>query len=1521
MYSPQENFYLKMPTTYNLPSTLKYYFFAFGLLLLGQSSIAQLSVTADQPDAYYEAGQAMNFIISGGSGTATYEIRYDRGHTPPITQGTVTVTGGIGYIPFILNEPGMVFCEVTLNGQNAICGAAFSPFEIQPYEADPADFDSFWQGLKNQLAAVPINPVLTPLFPDPNMQTTDYRINLGFIDGRRVYGYLSIPPGAGTFPAVITMASHGGLPNLCIPRTQMAIETGAISLSIWMHNAEPDQTPTSAAYWPEIYDDPNQNYYRYGPLAIIRAIDYIETMPEFNGQKIGLSGNSEGGGMSILAAGIDNRIDMVAASLFSMSEHTGLKYNKASGFPYFLNRSTYTWPPTINESIVNATKYYDALRSAKRFDGPFMSLTNYRDETIMPATNLVAYNQLKGSTVLIHNIVGGHTSIPAFVNGKFDFFRKHLNSGSGNTGYFADAGQDVINAGSAVSLSGKVEFNGVENFSYPIEWEKVSGPGQVVFADKNARNTMATFTTAGEYILRFRATDQSPLAQNSYYYTITDHIKITTSGLGDPCSVFGGDADGDGACANIDCNDNDPTIGAPGDSCDDGDPTTTNDQIQSNCTCVGTLPPCASQGGDADNDGVCANTDCDDNNPNISHPGDSCDDGDPSTANDEIQSDCTCVGVSNSCNVTWTISGSTITLNNFVAPYRIFKLLNDNFVTVYECNDWTSTNMCGVNEAFTVPSTGNYWIQIQTTVDFTNNVCNIFEQITFTANPCQNAGGDNDGDGACANVDCDDNDPTITLSGTACDDGNPSTQNDILQSDCSCAGTTIPCINNGGDTDGDGVCDDIDCDINDPFISQPGDACDDGNPATTNDVIVMDCTCQGQLPCLLNGGDADGDGVCADMDCDDNDATIGATGDTCDDGNPLTSNDIIQSDCSCLGTLPCANNGGDADGDGFCADVDCDDNDQFVSSPNDACDDGDPNTSNDVIQTDCSCVGTPPLCFNNGGDTDADGICADLDCDDNDANITLPGTPCNDGDPNSTGDEVQSDCTCLGVSNTCNVNWTISDFTITLQNFNAPIKIFKVLDNNFVALYECNDWGNNLCSLGESFTVAGAGTYWLQVQTFNDAAGQICNIFELITVNANPCLNNGGDADADGFCADVDCDDNDPTIGSAGESCDDGDLNTINDILDANCNCAGTFDPCAANGGDADGDGVCTNVDCDDSNPFISVPGDLCDDGNPLTENDSIQIDCSCLGTPIPDCQNNVTDGGTISGDETLCPDDDPTPITNLTFPAGSGTIEYLWLQSTNGCPLNLSDSIPGAHQSAYDPELLSQTTFYRRLSRISGCIDWFAGESNCVVKTIDNTDCGPPNQCNVTWSLNGNQLVVSGLNFPINALQLADLDFNHIYVCNDWSNPCQSTETIPISGGTYYLSIQTYLDWSTEVCHIFDQVNVPFFRADNQVQNESLQKEKLFELTNTSEVSAESVTVYPNPAKDVLYVNIPNFENRKTELRLVNLLGEYMKTSPVQNSENVLEVDLNNISNGIYLLWILPEGEQPVCKKLKVSR
>lgn len=97
-----------------------------------------------------------------------------------------------------------------------------------------------------------------------------------------------------------------------------------------------------------------------------------------------------------------------------------------------------------------------------------------------------------------------------------------------------------------------------------------------------------------------------------------------------------------------------------------------------------------------------------------------------------------------------------------------------------------------------------------------------------------------------------------------------------------------------------------------------------------------------------------------------------------------------------------------------------------------------------------------------------------------------------------------------------------------------------------------------------------------------------------------------------------------------------------------------------------------------------------------------------------------VTNGGGIAGDEDNCGGYDPGLISSTSgATGGTGALEYIWIQ--NSTPNNSgATTISGATSTTYDPGPITQTTYYRRLSRRSGCTT-YDGETNWVVKEVDN--------------------------------------------------------------------------------------------------------------------------------------------------------------------------------------------------------
>ena len=429
----------------------------------------------------------------------------------------------------------------------------------------------------------------------------------------------------------------------------------------------------------------------------------------------------------------------------------------------------------------------------------------------------------------------------------------------------------------------------------------------------------------------------------------------------------------------------------------------------------------------------------------------------------------------------------------------------------------------------------------------------------------------------------------------------------------------------------------MDCDDNDPNnTSQPGDACDDGNPATVDDAIDANCGCAGTLNTCPGIGDMDGDGICADVDCDDNDPSITSqVGDACNDGNPNTHGETIQADCSC--------GGGSADPSSVCSTISSSADDAEESTLDGGVD---INSSDLELCTDgiSQWVG---LRFNNlnipqGANIVSAHIQFMVDESNNDdpCILTIYGQAADNANTFTTGDfDISSRPRTLNSVSWSPAQWlTVGDAGPAQQTVDLSAILQEVVNRNgytsassvafiiqgsgrrvaesfdspsmapqlcveFFATppdYDCPSleaFIGDACDDGDNTTI-------------NDAVDGDCNC----SGTATACTGIG-DADGDGVCDDVDCDSNDPNVTTQpGDACDDGDPATVNDVIVANCGCAGTLNACPGIG-DNDGDGICTDVDCNDNDPSItSQMGAPCEDGDPNTIGETIQADCSCGG-------------------------------------------------------------------------------------------------------------------------------------------------------------------------------------------------------------------------------------------------------------------------------------------------------------------
>ena len=619
-----------------------------------------------------------------------------------------------------------------------------------------------------------------------------------------------------------------------------------------------------------------------------------------------------------------------------------------------------------------------------------------------------------------------------------------------------------------------------------------------------------------------------------------DNNACTTGDVWSASCVCAGtiqDTDGDGVC---DANDNCPTLaGQQGDACNDNNACTINDVITAACVCAGTVL-------DTDGDGVC---DANDNCPTLAgQQGDACNDNNACTTNDVITAACVCAGTVADAD------GDGICDANDNCP-NLAGQQGD------ACND---NDACTINDVITAAC-----VCAGTVLDTDGDgTCDANDPCPFLANlvngdPCDdgNAGTVNDVvvNCVCAGTlpnDCNGVPGGPAQPGTTCDDNNVCTVNDVYSASCVCAGTLA-------DTDNDGVCDAND---NCPTLAgQQGDACNDNNACTTNDVITAACVCAGTF------ADADSDGIC---DADDNCPNLaGEQGDACNDNNACTSNDVITAACVCAGTVV------DTDGDGVC---DANDNcPTLAGQQGDACNDNNVCTTNDVITAACVCAGTV-------ADADGDGLC---DANDNCPNLAgVQGDACDDGNGATINDVIGANCVCAGtlLGNDC------------LGVPGGPAQPGTACDDGNATTV--NDlWSASCVCVGTPLPLDCNG-----VPGGPAVPGTSCNDNSVCTENDTWTANCTCEGTA------ISCDDNNPCT-----------IDACNPVT----GCVFTPVP------DSDGDGLC---DVTDNCPNLSgVQGDACDDGNQNTINDVINALCQCVGQPVGGCTENLTLSVKLDGNPT----------------------------------------------------------------------------------------------------------------------------------------------------------------------------------------------------------------------------------------------------------------------------------------------
>jgi hypothetical protein len=66
-------------------------------------------------------------------------------------------------------------------------------------------------------------------------------------------------------------------------------------------------------------------------------------------------------------------------------------------------------------------------------------------------------------------------------------------------------------------------------------------------------------------------------------------------------------------------------------------------------------------------------------------------------------------------------------------------------------------------------------------------------------------------------------------------------------------------------------------------------------------------------------------------------------------------------------------------------------------------------------------------------------------------------------------------------------------------------------------------------------------------------------------------------------------------------------------------------------------------------------------------------------------------------------------------------------------------------------------------------------------------------------------------------------------------------------------------------------------------------------------EPAEKSVTVFPNPSNGVVYVSLSGFKGKRTELRVINVIGNVVHREFLTDDETNKKIDLSKFASGLY--------------------
>lgn len=399
--------------------------------------------TPNHPDSRYQLGQTATLRIvarEGGRPLDGEKVIYRVGPEmllPAQSDTAVFVAGEATLCMGTMQDPGFLACKYEFSVEGKKYGdmvkVAYTPEQIKTFTPMPQDFDKFWSKTVAAARKVPLEPEYWAVADatDDKLETQLVRMHVG--KDKWIFGYLTRPKDGKKHPVVLVPPGAGS--NKITPSDYFSLE-GFIYLKIEIHGNDPRlpdeeynlmRKEKCDGYMRRGMESRDTYYYKDVYAGCVRAVDFLCSLPDWDGKNVLVTGGSQGGALTIITSALNEKVTMCAPFYPALCDLTGFLHHRAGGWPKFFSDNNEGGSVIIPTQQAEATlQYFDVVNFARCLNVPTFMSWGYSDDTCSPTSVWAAWNEISSEKQSDITPTSGHWRFTSSQNRCMQWIKRHL---------------------------------------------------------------------------------------------------------------------------------------------------------------------------------------------------------------------------------------------------------------------------------------------------------------------------------------------------------------------------------------------------------------------------------------------------------------------------------------------------------------------------------------------------------------------------------------------------------------------------------------------------------------------------------------------------------------------------------------------------------------------------------------------------------------------------------------------------------------------------------------------------------------------------------------------------------------------------------------------------------------------------------------------------------------------------------------------------------------------------------------